>query len=187
MRNKRLILVAIFVMILLGLAIFLVLKNKQNTPTSVNLSTSDSKGVASSDIVPLVSDATEGTPIGSKIALPTNDSKGTVSANNYYIAPSARVIDSKDVVIDANKNFDILGYNYNNERTFLIYLKSSFESLTITRLNAENSFIEKLGITKEQACLLSVSERVSPDVPGSTTEDYGLSFCPNNKSLPASN
>lgn len=153
MRNKNLILAVIGGVILI-LIIFLFL-NKQNTPIPIS------------------------TPTGDKLSLPANDSKSTVSVNNYYVAPSATVIDEKDVLIETNASFDILAYYYNNERTFLIYLKNSEEPLEVNRQKAENVFIEKLGITKEQACLLTVSERLAANIKGSTTEDYGLSFCLN--------
>ena len=88
--------------------------------------------------------------------------------------------------METNEEFDILAYHYNNERTFLIYLKTGGVSLDSIRQNAENSLIEKLGITKEQACLLTVTMSLANNIKGSTTEDYGLSFCPNGQPLPFS-
>ncbi len=167
MRNKILISIFIFFVATLALFVFLSLKNKQQSSTIIN--------------------SPETPPSVPKIDLPTNDFKSTVSVNDYYKAPSSTVIDEKDVAIGTNKNFDILGYNYNNEKTFLIYLKNSDEPLKITRQNAENTFLEKLGITKQQACSLVVSERLANDIKGATTQDYGLSFCPNGKKLPAAN
>ncbi len=194
MKNKILILVTIIGLASLVFIVVLFLKNKQsiseptstqslpNAKTSTQV-TSGTPSATDTSITPNMSNL----PTDSKISIPSSDSKGSISVDNYYNAPSSTVIDDKDVLMETNKNFDILAYNYNNEKTFLIYLKNSEESLEMTRKNAESVFIEKLGITKEQACLLVVSERLADDIKGSTTEDYGLSFCPNSKKLPILN
>ncbi|MEI8343600.1 MAG: hypothetical protein WCF93_01465 [Candidatus Moraniibacteriota bacterium] len=188
MKNKILILVTVIGLASLVFIAVLFLKNKQSIsePTSTQ-SLPNAKNSTPSATDTLITSNVSNSPTDSKISIPSSDSKGSISVDNYYNAPSSTVIDDKDVLIGTNKNFDILAYDYNNEKTFLIYLKNSEESLETTRKNAESVFIEKLGITKEQACLLVVSERLADDIKGSTTEDYGLSFCPNGKKIPISN
>ena len=155
MKNKSLIIV-IIILTLLSLIVFLIFKNKQNVSM----------------------------PKEPTINVSTKDSKSSVSVKNYYTDPSATVIDEKDVIMETNDDFDILAYHYNNERSFLIYLKQSDTPIETVRQNAENAFIEKLGTPKEQACLLVVSLSLAEDIEGSTTDNYGLSFCPNSKPLP---
>ncbi len=156
MKNKTLIIAVVIVAGCLVLAVVLFLKNKQKTAI----------------------------PTEPTITVSTENPKINVPVKNYYTEPSATVIDEKDVLMETNEDFDILAYHYNNERSFLIYLKQSNTPIETVRQNAESAFVEKLGITKEQACLLVVSLSLAEDIEGSTTDNYGLSFCPNSKPLP---
>jgi len=158
MKKKALILSVIIIALLLILFLVLFFKNKQNSSVPTNT-----------------------IPTSDKILLPIG--KDNVSVNNYYKEPSSVIIDEKDVVMEKNENYDILAYNYNNKRSFLISIKGG-DSLEATRQLAESAFLQKLGITKEQACLLNVSMTLV--IPGENfpAQDYGLSFCPNSKALP---
>jgi len=127
----------------------------------------------------------ESIPKESTMLLPSKKSKDDIIVNNYYQDPRSEIIDEKDVVIEKNEAFDILAYDYNNKRTFLIYLYNrGSDVLEANRQAAEKTLMERLNITKEQACLLEISLVLADDIEGATTEDYGLSFCPNGKALP---
>lgn len=164
MRNKILMLAVIVFAACLILFAFLFFKNKQN--------------------IPITTDST--IPTNPTISLPTINSGVEISANNYYTDPTATIMSERDVVMETNESFDVLAYHYNNKRSFLIYLKTGGVSLEDIRQDAESNFIKKLGITKEQACSLLVTVALANDIKGSTTDNYGLSFCPNSKPLPFS-
>ncbi|MDO8529736.1 MAG: hypothetical protein Q7S18_03645 [bacterium] len=98
-----------------------------------------------------------------------------------YSQNAKRIIDDKDIVIDETEEYDILGFSYNNQRSFLISIKSS-DNLEETRKKAENELLSKLEISGEDACLLDVSVNVSKDIDENLAgRNFGLSFCPNGK------
>jgi len=161
---KKWILISFAVLVILAISLFIVLffKNKQNS------------------VVPIPSD---NVLTNTQIIIPTE--KSNIPVNNYYKDTSSTILSEKDVLMETNENFDILAYNYNNKKSFLIYLKNA-AALVTSRKNAEDSFLKKLGITEEQACLLDVSLTVSNTIEESAAKNYGLSFCSNSLALPLS-
>lgn len=98
-----------------------------------------------------------------------------------YSQNAKKIIDDKNIVIDETEEYDILGFSYNNQRGFLISIKSS-DNLEVTRKKAESELLSKLEISKEDICLLDVSVNVSKDIDENLAgRNFGLSFCPNGK------
>ncbi|MFH0969726.1 MAG: hypothetical protein V1804_04415 [Patescibacteria group bacterium] len=98
-----------------------------------------------------------------------------------YSQSAKKIIDSKNVVLDETGEYDILGFNYNNQRSFLISIKSS-DNLEETRKKAESELLSKLEISEENLCLLDVSVNVSKDIDENLAgRNFGLSFCSNGK------
>ena len=98
--------------------------------------------------------------------------------NNFL----ARLSDTQeDVTLREEKTYTILFYA--KDQSFFIGLKD--KDLVTARKEGEAALLDTLDISKEDACKL----RVSLTVPFSVSEnaagvDYGLSFCPNGRSLP---
>jgi hypothetical protein len=98
-----------------------------------------------------------------------------------YSKNAKKVIDDKNVLINGTDEYDILGFNYNNQRSFLISIKQS-SNLEETRKKAEKELISSLGITEKDACELEISVNVSRDIDENLAgRNFGLSFCPNAK------
>jgi hypothetical protein len=112
-----------------------------------------------------------------KIPIHTKDN-GMVMVNNFL----ARLSDTQeDVTLREEKTYTILFYA--KDQSFFIGLKD--KDLVTARKEGEAALLDTLDISKEDACKL----RVSLTVPFSVSEnaagvDYGLSFCPNGRSLP---
>ena len=68
-------------------------------------------------------------------------------------------------------------------KSFVITLYG--ENLSDSRNKAEQAFLESLGIAKDAACKLNVTLAVAPEAnKNAAGKNYGLSFCPQGKSLP---
>ncbi len=85
----------------------------------------------------------------------------------------------EQTILKSSQNFTIFYLKYDDKESFALSL--SGENFEESRKQAEKTLLELLGISEEQACLLSVSEKVpygtNPDLAGSS---FPLSFC-NNK------
>ncbi len=104
---------------------------------------------------------------------------GLLPVNNPR-ANSAATLSPNDVVIKENPDYQILFFEYGQEKSFLISITG--ENLSASREKAEADFLSSLDITKEQACKLNVSLSVSKDIDYSLAgQEFGLSFCPNGK------
>lgn len=89
---------------------------------------------------------------------------------------------SGNVVVKSTADYDVLFFDYAQEKSFLITLTNPTADVDTARNEAEDDFLKILGVNKKQACLL----KVSLTVPISVNErlagiDYGLSFCSNGK------
>lgn len=112
-----------------------------------------------------------------KLSLQTES--GTVNINNVYRYPIERL--SKNGVEFVKNEKYVMDF-YPEDEGFIIALKDPdvFSALK----KAEEDFLIKLGITKEQACEL----KVSITIPVSISEKYGggvygFSFCPDQNQL----
>ncbi len=107
--------------------------------------------------------------------------KESFSVNNLYKNPVRRLEDDSVTFLE-NSDFTMLFYP--KDQSFSIALLSS-ENLAVTREKAENAFLQKLEISKEQACkltgFLGVPYSISPEISGI---NFGFSFCPSGKPFP---
>jgi hypothetical protein len=106
----------------------------------------------------------------------------TVFVKDFYQSPYTKIFDEqKDAVIKDGINYTITYYT--QDQSFFISLTGG--DFHIARSAAEDGFLKKLDISKEDACRLYVSLTVpffaSQKASG---EDYHLSFCPDNIPLP---
>lgn len=118
-------------------------------------------------------------PDSDKITIKTE--KGDVSINNIQKNPVQKIAFDDSVVFGKTNDYE-MSY-YPPDQGFIITLQNS--DLTTARTAAEKDFIDALGITEEQSCLLKVTLNVPFDVSQvASGRNYGLSFCPNGKPLP---
>ncbi|MCK9351308.1 MAG: hypothetical protein WCT49_00150 [Candidatus Paceibacterota bacterium] len=106
----------------------------------------------------------------------------TLSMKNFYLSPYTRIIDKdNDAVVKEGVNYSFMFYA--KYQSFYISLEGG--DLYITREEAEQAFLDKLEITKEDACKLYVALTVPFTVSEKAAgTDYHLSFCPNGIPLP---
>lgn len=111
------------------------------------------------------------TPVPVQSEINNKISIGSVEVNNFLENP-LQTNPSGDALLVDNDTFRIVYIAITNE--FLIrVLTQPFEPI---RQEAENTFLEKLGVTKEQACQLKVT--VFQPINKEAFEDsYRLSFC----------
>lgn len=108
-------------------------------------------------------------------------SGGNVSVNNLYKNPIAKLYHN-GVLFLQTPDFEMSFYP--DDQGFIISLLNP--DLEKARAEAEKSFLETLGISKEQACLLKISLGVTADINEKAAgKNYGLSFCPSGKPFPA--
>jgi len=112
-----------------------------------------------------------------KLIIPT--SQGDVKINNIYRNPVS--------------SFDGVSFKETSDYQLLYFPETKTFNITIlnpdiqkARDEAEKNFLETLGISEEDACKLNVNLQVffqaSEKAAG---QNFGLSFCPNGKPLPA--
>lgn len=120
---------------------------------------------------------------------PSNDEeKMTISAggsdikiNNLYKNPVS-ILNHSGVLFQQTSDFEMLFYS--SDQGFIVSLLNP--DLKKVREEAEKAFLDTLGISKEQACLLKISLGTTADINlEAAGQNYGLSFCPNGKPLPS--
>ncbi len=194
MNKKTLIIVNITVLVfIVGGFIFWKLSQKTpvvNNPVTQNPSTqTPTKNTNQQTTAPIVQQGetattTEETPqttTSDKITIKTM-SGDRIKVVDFYQNPYTQIFDPQnDAVIKEGANYSIVYYV--KDQSFTITLLGG--DLPTTRNEAENAFLEKLGISKEEACqfyvTLGVPFFVSEKASGT---DYGLSFCPKSIALP---
>jgi hypothetical protein len=166
--NKKavIIIVAIVVVILaVGVTLFLIQKNSPNTGS----------GITTTGTLPPVSTSTPAivTPTSTVITLGT--SQGGVTVNNFYQSPGATITQDQQAVIIDNSGDYAITYNVPDSSFAIAILSTPLEA---ARQAAESAFLNELGISKQDACKLTVYEGVpigvSDQYPG---ESFPLSFC----------
>lgn len=124
-----------------------------------------------------------------KEPLQTNEPKMTIRAqnntsiaiNDFYKSPTAEIIDpQKDAYIVKTERYNLVYITV--DQSFIISLFG--EDFQVSRDVAEKEFLNKLGITKDQACQLRVSVGVRSTDMNIAGKEYGLSFCPNSRPVP---
>jgi len=157
--------------LLLILAIILVISSK-NKPAR------DSQPVPSQPSFPRPT--TFSTPPPGDEKMPVNTPKGAVEINNLYKDP-AKTLSQSGVGFIRNPDY-YMSY-YPEDQGFIITILNP--NIEQSRIDAEKDFLQFVGITEEQACLLKVTLNVPFDVNAKASgPNYGLSFCPNGKPFP---
>jgi hypothetical protein len=107
--------------------------------------------------------------------------KGPVFINDIEKNPIEKIAYDSSVVFGKSDNFT-MSY-YPPDQGFIITIDSP--ALEQSRQQAEKNFLDLLGVSKEQACLLKVTLNVPYNVSEAASgQNYGLSFCPNGKPFP---
>jgi hypothetical protein len=104
---------------------------------------------------------------------------GSVIINNPY--KNATTVVSGNADVQKTSNYEIVYLA--TSKSFVISLSGS--NLADSRNQAEQAFLDSLGVSKMDACKLTVSLGVAPEVNSAAAgKNYGLSFCSNGKPLP---
>ena len=120
-------------------------------------------------------------PTGSDEKMTLSTVNGDIKINNLYKNPVATLYHN-GVLFQQTPDFEMSFYP--DDQGFIISLLNP--DLQKARNEAEKAFLETLGISKEQACLLKISLGVTADISEKAAgQNYGLSFCPNGRPLPA--
>ena len=107
------------------------------------------------------------------LEIQTND--GKVVINNVYKNPTEKL--SRNGVAFKDNNDYYMAF-YPQDNGFLIVINNT--DVVSAERKAESSFLDQLGITKEQACKLKVSITVPFDISEKYSGGiYGFSFCSN--------
>ncbi|MCX6762757.1 MAG: hypothetical protein NT093_03160 [Candidatus Moranbacteria bacterium] len=94
---------------------------------------------------------------------------------------NATTVVSGNADVQKTPNYEIVYLA--NSKSFVISLSGI--NLADSRSQAEQAFLDSLGVSKEDACKLTVSLGVAPEAnKNAAGKNYGLSFCPNGKPLP---
>ena len=106
----------------------------------------------------------------------------SVLVNDFYKSPYTQVFDPQnDATIKESTDYSI-EYQPNFQA---FYINLNGNDLYISRTNAEQGLLDKLGISKDDACKLNVNLGVVYSVnPRASGVEYGLSFCPDGIPLP---
>jgi hypothetical protein len=110
--------------------------------------------------------------------------EGNLSVTNLAKVPEAKQLSPQDTLAQSTPDYDIVYFDFGaKDRSFLIDIKGV--DITLARTKAEAVFLQLLNITRDQACSLNVSLRVSSNANDKLSgQEFGLSFCPNGKAFP---
>jgi hypothetical protein len=170
MSKKVIIVISAIVIVILvvGVVLFIIQKNSSNTAS----------GTATTGTLPPVSVSTStqtpsvAAPTSTTITLGT--SQGSVTMNNFYQTAQTITQDQQAVIIENSGDYAIT-YNVPDSSFAIAILSTPLEA---ARQAAESAFLSELGISKQDACKLTVYEGVpigvSDQYPG---ESFPLSFC----------
>jgi hypothetical protein len=171
---------ALFVsgIILLGILVYLLFFRKTNQNSAITTPQSDQYTSTNVTQPQPTSDFSIPDKNATKMTLKTK--QGDIETNNLYKNPLENL--SKNGIVFGKSNDFIISF-FPQDQGFLITLLNS--DLATARTKAEDTFLQDLNILKDQACNL----KVELNVPAFVSEkaagvNYGLSFCPNGKSLP---
>lgn len=112
---------------------------------------------------------------GNKIVISTPS--GDVEINNIFTkSERGKNGELLPITLEQKQNYDIK-YYYDGDYFGIILLQ---KPLLQARLDAENSFLNMLGVSKEDACKLSHQTNIPAGVDAKLGGDlnYGFSFCP---------
>lgn len=168
--NKKVIVIGgiVIVVIVAFLAFFFIQKNSSSVNTTVSTSSSASAGGT------LPSSATSTPMVSTSTTITLGTSEGSVTVNNFYQNAQTITQDGQAVIIQNSGEY-VITYNVPDSSFAIAILSTPLEA---ARQAAESAFLSALGISKEDACKLTVYEgvpiSVSDEYPG---ESFPLSFC----------
>lgn len=166
-RTKKIFLIAAIILIITAIISFFFFKKTQPAPTPAP---------SSNNQLPI---GAFKMPSPSDLVMTINTPGGTVTTNNVY-KNSLYPLSKNGVAF--HDNSDYYAAFYPEDQGFLIVLQNP--DIKLARNKAEAEFIQTLGITKEQACLLKVSITIPADISEQYSgKVYGLSFCPGAKTF----
>ncbi len=118
-----------------------------------------------------------------KMTIAVEDSSGKrfpLEINNVRKEAVRRI--GNDFIIKNERDYQLLYFS--KEEAFSIIV-TGMEDLRVARQNAEEEFLVRTGLSREEACKLNVDLRVPADVNFQLAgKNYGLSFCPNGIPFP---
>ncbi len=133
-------------------------------------------------LLPPVATGTPGQSLSSTLAAaPTGSTfqigtpQGSVTVNNIYTSNDYITLDGQTIVIAQSGDYSIV-YNV-GDSSFVIALTLVPGSLQAARDAAESVFLQKLGISENDACKLNVNEGVTEKGSPYYGQSLGLSFC----------
>lgn len=168
--NKKVIVIGGIVIVVIAafLAFFFIQKNSSSVNTTVSTSSSASAGGT------LPSSATSTPVVSTSTTITLGTSEGSVTVNNFYQNAQTITQDGQAVIIQNSGEY-VITYNVPDSSFAIAILSTPLEA---ARQAAESAFLSALGISKEDACKLTVYEgvpiSVSDEYPG---ESFPLSFC----------
>ncbi len=124
------------------------------------------------NLPPVATSTTSPFPTGNTFSI--NTSEGGVTVKNFYNTKAYATQDQQTVVLAQNDSYTI-DY-YRADSSFGIGLLSG--PFQATRNAAESVFLSQLGVSKSDACKLTVDETVLDKSSQYNGELIGLSFCP---------
>ncbi len=169
----------IIIVIILVVAVFFLFQKSSSTSGGGEGET----GTLPSTSVNATTTATNTTPITSNIVFPTSSAltlgtaKGNVTMNNFYKSADYITEDRQTVEIQQQTSTYSIVYNVSDSSFIITILSMPFET---TREAAEAVFLNSLGISRQDACKLNVSEGVPAFVSDSDQyigKSFSLSFC----------
>lgn len=116
-------------------------------------------------------------PTTDKVVIPTPN--GNIIINNFFKTAN-KISPTGGATLKKENNYIIAYIRFDN--SFAIALMK--KPLQQARQDAENALLAILGINKDEACKLTLTLGVPISVDrNAAVKNYGLSFCPNGKSL----
>jgi len=182
---KKKIIIAINILIfvaLIGGFIFWKMNQKETIPP-VNTTTTPTFPISGNTTPPkpVTGGQTNTTIPAGMIKITTKDG-GSILMKDFYQSPYTKILDPQN---DASIK-ESIDYNIEFQPAiprFFIGLQGN--DLYTARENAEQGLLDKLGITKDDACRIKVTLGVAFSVNEKASGvNYGLSFCPDGKPLP---
>jgi len=188
--DKKKIILAVSALVVLSALLILVFSTKKKPPATDTSETSAISTSASSSSVSKENVFPSGPGGKYSIAQSSDQHKSIITTPkgerieiNNPNSIAEKKLDDKDIILKTANDYQILYYNYNEGPSFLVSILS-FDIENARRLG-EETLLSTLGISKEQACKLSVSLTVPKNVSEKASGyNYGLSFCSNGKHFP---
>lgn len=166
-KSTKVILIIILISLVLAAVYFFFFRNQGQQPQPTPTPTVPQFPSATTFAIPPQS--------ADRMSIPT--SQGSIETDNIYKDPAHNPANNEVIFID-NQDYSISFEP--KDKYFLIVIQSV--DIQNAREKAENALLQKLVISKDQACKLNVSLYVPYFASAKNAgQDFGLSFCPNGK------